>query len=115
VKARLTTSARKVPAEIVEVGAGVLDISSALVATGFAATAPLPQTMRGPEDGIFHIQDPSQLWVLHRLQPLFGTMAIFGVMATFGACYLWSDGYLSSDGYLWSDSYLWTDSTVDND
>ncbi len=99
VKARLMRSARKVSGDPTEVGAGVLDVSAALVDSGYAKYAPSPRLARSDEGNVILIEDTSLTW--------YGD--------EWSANYLWSDGYMWSDSYMWSDGYMWSDSYMWSD
>ena len=62
VKARLMRSARKVPGDPVEVGAGVLDIGAALAETGTVKRALSPKIARSEAGNAVLIEDTAQLW-----------------------------------------------------
>ena len=91
VKARLMKSARKVPgADPTEWGAGVLDVTAALAATGSVTAAPSPQMTR-LETGAIVVADPAELWGSE----------------DWDAEFLWSDGYAWANGYPWATGYPW--------
>jgi serine protease AprX len=88
VKARLMKSARKIDGDPTATGAGVLDVDSALSATGTVTGDALSPRLQRSDDGTrIYVEDTAQLWG--------GT--------DWAADFLWSDGYLWSDGFLWSD------------
>lgn len=102
VKARLMQTARKIPGDPTTVGAGVLDVESAMNAQGTVAGQALSPLMNlSTETNTVYVQDPALLW---------GPEWPAGTLWPDGS--LWvdaADGYMSSQGGLWPDSYLWAD------
>lgn len=98
VKARLMKSARKIQGDPTATGAGVLDVESAMNATGRLTRPALSPVIGLSSDGkrVF-VEDTAQLW---------GSGWPAGSLWANGS--LWSNGYLQSDGYLWSDASLWS-------
>ncbi len=103
VKARLMKSARKLSGLApYEAGAGVLDITAALDATGTLTAAPSPTMTRSEEGEVVLMEDPAKLWG--------DSQWAAGYIYTDG--YVWSDSFIYTDGYVWSDAYLFTDAYV---
>jgi subtilisin family serine protease len=106
VKARLMKSARKLSGFApYEAGAGVLDITAALDATGMLSAAPSPKLTRSEEGEVLLMEDPAALWGDTQWSAAF--------IYTDG--FIWSDSFLYTDGYVWSDAFLFTDSFVWSD
>ena len=105
IKARLMRSARKISEDPTAAGAGVLDISAALVETGYASVAPSPRMARSDEGPVVLFEDTAQLWG--------GTE--WSAAYLWADAYLWSDAYLWADAYLWGDAYLWADAVRDQE
>lgn len=103
VKARLMKSARKLSGLApYEAGAGVLDITAALDATGTVATAPSPRLARSDEGSVLLMEDPALLWGDEQ----------WAAAYVFTDGYVWSDSFLYTDGYVWTDAHAWTDAYV---
>ena len=122
IKARLMRSTRKIPGDPTAVGAGVLDVESALQAPGFALFSPSPQMVRVFPGTTVYIQDTRVHWGLE-----WNPASIWSTAASWSGdysesgdhltdnAYLWSDGYLWSDTALWDDAYLWSDAYMWSD
>ncbi|MFK8054198.1 MAG: S8 family serine peptidase [Woeseiaceae bacterium] len=114
VKARLMRSARKIPGDPVATGAGVLNISAALKATGSVNQAPTPRLIRASGQSTILVEDTGSLWGNED----FGADDIWsnGFLWTQG--FLWTDGdlyangFLWTDGHMWANGFLWTDSSL---
>jgi serine protease AprX len=85
VKARLMKSARKISGDPTNVGAGVLDVDSALSTSGWVwGDALSPLMVRSSDGSRMYVQNTAKLWGSN----------------TWSSSFLWSDGYLWADGYL---------------
>jgi serine protease AprX len=98
VKARLMKTARKISGDATITGAGVLDVESAMNASGRLTGQALSPLVGLSADGTrVYVEDPAMLW---------GAGWSAGSLWPNGS--LWSNGYLWSQGYLWSDAALWS-------
>ncbi|MET0551457.1 MAG: S8 family peptidase [Vicinamibacteria bacterium] len=104
VKARLMRTARKMSGDPTAIGAGALDVESAMNATGVLNGQALSPLMKLSSNGqIAYVQDTAQLWG--------GSSWSAGNLWAQG--YLWTDAsLLGSAGYLWSNAYLWTNANL---
>jgi serine protease AprX len=118
VKARLMKSARKLSGVApYEAGAGVLDITAALDATGTLVAAPSPKMTRSEEGEVLLMEDPAGLWGDSQWSAAFvytdGYVWSDSFLFTDG--YIWSDAFLFTDGYIWSDAFIFTDAFIYTD
>jgi serine protease AprX len=98
VKARLMKSARKIGGDPTITGAGVLDVESAMNATGRLYGNALSPLIGLSSDGKrVYVENTAQLW---------GAGWSAGYIWSNGS--LWSNSYLAANGYLWSDAALWS-------
>jgi serine protease AprX len=124
VKARLMRSARKIPGDPTATGAGVLDVESAMNATGTVSGAALSPVMGFVSStNRVSVEDPSRLWgsiwsagSLWPDSPLWENDGQ-GNLWSNGS--LWPDASLWADANIWTNGFLWTDSvmpaSVDNE
>lgn len=98
IKARLMRSARKVPGDTLDTGAGVLDVPAALADAGVVAGEALsPLLARSALGNVIMVEDTAALWGDDEWSA--------GYLWAKG--YLWANSYSLFDGYLWADAYLW--------
>lgn len=100
VKARLMKSARKIPGDITHVGAGVLDVTAALNATGTAYAAPSPKLIQASDGSGIFVENTAQLWG----------------GAAWSAASIFSDAFVFSDAFIFSDRVAaMSDADLDGD
>jgi serine protease AprX len=98
IKARLMKTARKMGGDPTLTGAGVLDVDSAMNATGVVTGQALSPLINLSADGTrVYIENTATLWG--------GSQ--WAASTLWSNASLWSNGYLLADGYLWADAYLW--------
>jgi serine protease AprX len=98
IKARLMKTARKMDGDPTLTGAGVLDVDSAMNATGVVTGQALSPLINLSADGTrVYVEDTAALWG--------GSQ--WAASTLWSNASLWSNGYLLADGYLWADAYLW--------
>jgi serine protease AprX len=125
IKARLMRSARKLDADAISAGAGLLDIDAALDDPGAVAGQALSPLMYRDETGYgIVVEDTSLLWGDAQWAPgylynggfdWYSGYSWAGTDGTGGSGYLWTDrrtwakGELWDDSEIWADGYMWTD------
>jgi len=136
VKARLMLSARKATlGSPLTTGAGVLDITAALRATGQVADAPSPLVFPDGDSGLLSFENTATLWsapafslpalwsgavlwsgALSGDEPL---LSSYGVllpdMSVSSYATLWAEGTLWSEATLWAESTLWSEAVLWSD
>ena len=116
VKARLMRSARKISANPIDAGAGVLDIEAALNDTGVVSGEALsPRLMVDEVNEGYFVEDTSILWgtgwAAHGMWADGNLWSPAGSAAD-GSEVLWADRNLWADSNLWADRNLWADSNL---
>ncbi len=112
VKARLMKSARKIAGDPTDVGAGVLDVDTALSTSGWVwADALSPLMVRSSDGSRMYVQNTGKLWGSSTWSSSF----LWSDASLWSDGYLWADGYVWSDGYLWADAYLWSTASIWSD
>jgi serine protease AprX len=136
VKARLMLSARKATAgSPLTTGAGVLDITAALLATGHVADAPSPLVWPDAEAGLLSFENTATLWSA----PAFSLPALWSgavlwsetlsgyepLLTSYGVLLpdltvsphatLWAEGTLWAEATLWAESTLWSETVLWSD
>ncbi|MEO1203903.1 MAG: S8 family serine peptidase [Pseudomonadota bacterium] len=118
IKARLMRSARKIDADPIDAGAGVLDIEAALNDTGIVTGEALsPRLLVDEVNEGYYIEDTAALWGAG--WSAHGVWADGGLWSTDPGApdsdLLWADRNLWADSNLWADRNLWADSLYDPD
>jgi serine protease AprX len=142
VKARLMRSARKIAANPIDAGAGVLDIEAALNDTGVVTGEALsPRLLVDEVNEGYLIEDTAALWgsgwsahgvwadgglwsadpnavegdLLWADRNLWADSNLWADRNMWADSNLWADGNLWADSNLWADGNLWADSVSDAD
>lgn len=108
VKARLMRSARKIQGDATTTGAGVLDVESAMNATGSLQKPALSPLLGLSSDGSrVYVENTSVLWGSG-----WSASSIWTSGSLWSNGFLWTNGYLWSDAALWSNGYLWSNGSL---
>jgi serine protease AprX len=110
IKARLMKTARKMDGDPTMTGAGVLDVDSAMNASGVVTGQALSPLIQLSADGTrVYIEDTSALWGGSQwaASTLWSNASLWSNSYLLADGYLWADAYLWANGYMWSNAYLW--------